>query len=223
MADVKFVNQTERIPVKTLYCIGRNYAAHASELNNPIPSAPIVFIKPATTIISDGGDVVIPAASNDVHHEVEIVVLIGKAGKNIAVETAREYIAGYAVGIDVTARDIQSRAKEKSHPWAVAKGYDTFAPLSEFVAPDAIGNPDGIQLSLNVNGETRQDGNSTNMLFPIPQLIAYLSGIFTLQPGDLIFTGTPEGVAKMSAGDEVTASLENGLTTLTVGVKGSDS
>ncbi len=223
MADVKFVNKSEKTPIKTLYCIGRNYAAHASELNNPIPSAPIVFIKPATTIISDGDDIVIPAASNDVHHEVEIVVLIGKAGKNIAVEAAGEHIAGYAVGIDVTARDIQSRAKEKSHPWAVAKGYDTFAPLSEFVSPNAIGNPNGIQLSLNVNGETRQDGNSTNMLFPIPQLIAYLSGIFTLQPGDLIFTGTPEGVAKMSAGDKVTASLENGLTTLTVGVKGSDS
>lgn len=223
MADVNFVNKNEKIPVRTLYCIGRNYAAHASELNNPIPSAPIVFIKPATTIIQNGDDIVIPAASNDVHHEVEIVVLIGKAGKDISVEAAGEHIAGYAVGIDVTARDVQSRAKEKSHPWAVAKGYDTFAPLSEFVAPAAIKNPAGIQLSLSVNGESRQDGNSANMLFPIPQLIAYLSAIFTLQPGDLIFTGTPKGVAKMSAGDKVTASLENGLTTLTVGVKGSDS
>jgi 2-keto-4-pentenoate hydratase/2-oxohepta-3-ene-1,7-dioic acid hydratase in catechol pathway len=219
MEKAVFSDSVASIPLHTIFCIGRNYAEHARELNNPVPEAPIVFLKPLSALVSDGGSIVLPKQSEQVHHEVEIVVLIGKSGKNISEAEAHTFISGYAVGIDVTARDIQSKAKAKGHPWSVAKGFDTFAPISNFVSADKIADPSNIDVSLTVNGEIRQKGNSKDMLFPIPRLISYLSTIFTLHPGDLIFTGTPEGVNLLNEGDRLLAQLNNGLVNLTVKVK----
>ncbi|HQV31993.1 MAG TPA: fumarylacetoacetate hydrolase family protein, partial [Calditrichia bacterium] len=200
-------------------CIGRNYAAHARELNNPVPGEPVVFTKPLTTIVHNGGKIILPPQSRDVHYETEIVVLIGKSGKNIAREEAPAYIAGYGIGLDITARDIQSRAKEKAHPWAVAKGFDTFAPISDFVPAHIFDPGKPMRFSMSLNGERRQEGDSSDMLFPIPDLIAYLSSIFTLHPGDVIFTGTPEGVGAVSEGDVLRAVLGEDLAVLEVGAQ----
>lgn len=203
----------------TLFCIGRNYAEHAKELNNPIPDRPVVFTKPSTTLLADGGTVVLPPVTQDVHHEVELVVAIGRGGKNIPIETALEHVAGYAIGLDMTARDIQTSLKSKSHPWELAKGLDTFAPIGNFVPSASIPDPSSLRLDLRVNGELRQSGTTADMLHPIPNLIAFLSTYFTLHPGDLIFTGTPAGVAAVNDGDVLHASLHQGLSTLTVGVR----
>lgn len=203
----------------TLFCIGRNYAEHAKELNNPIPDRPVVFTKPSTTLLSDGGTVVLPPVTQDVHHEVELVVAIGRGGKNIPIETALEHVAGYAIGMDMTARDIQTSLKSKSHPWELAKGLDTFAPIGNFVPAASITDPSALRIELRVNGDLRQSGTTADLLNPIPNLIAFLSTYFTLHPGDLIFTGTPAGVSAVKDGDVLHASLNHGLSTLTVGVR----
>lgn len=197
----------DSLTVRNIYCIGRNYAKHAKELNNEVPDAPVVFIKPDSAITYDKSAIVLPHQSKEVHHEVELILAIGKGGKNISETQALSHIAGYGIGIDVTARDIQQKAKDRSHPWAVAKGFDTFAPISTFVEASTISDPQGLELQLMVNNEIRQHGYTKDMLFPVAQLIAYLSTIFTLQPGDLIFTGTPEGVSPIHSGDHVQAEL----------------
>jgi len=203
----------------TLFCIGRNYAEHAKELNNPIPDRPVVFTKPLTTLLSDGGTVILPHVTSDVHHEVELVVAIGTGGKNIPIESAQSHVAGYAIGLDMTARDIQTSLKTKSHPWELAKGLDTFAPLGTFVDAASIPDPSNLKLELRVNGDLRQSGTTADMLNTIPSLISFLSSYFTLTPGDLIFTGTPAGVSAVQDGDVLEAVLGDGLSTLTVGVR----
>lgn len=219
MAQVFFKKDGKGIPVNTIFCIGRNYAKHAEELNNPIPESPIIFIKPVTTLLQDGRFIELPAISNDVHYETEVVVLIGKSGKDISPAEALQYVSGYGIGIDVTARDIQEKAKQKSHPWAIAKGFDTFAPVSAFVDAAQIPDPQNIHFKLEINGKIRQNGNTQMMLFPIAHLISFLSFIFTLNPGDLIFSGTPEGVGQLHEGDVLAAVLGNELTSLTVQVR----
>lgn len=204
-----------------IYCIGRNYAEHAKELNNPIPKSPIIFMKPVCSLLPDGGTVIIPNGTSNVHHEAELVVAIGKGGKNIPKSAALEHIAGYAIGIDLTARDIQNQLKDAGKPWLLSKGLDTFAPLGNFIAPDAIVNPQNIQVTLSVNGVIKQNGNTADMLFPVDELITRLSEYFTLRPGDLIFTGTPEGVGPLAHGDTVSASIQNGLSVLSVSVSAS--
>lgn len=206
------------LEVRTIYCIGRNYAAHARELNNPVPGEPVIFIKPSSSVVPDGGSIVIPPQSSDVHYEAELVLAIGKKGKNIPIGQAMSHVAGYGLGIDVTARDLQQVAKDKSLPWSVAKGFDTFAPLSDFVEAAALPDPDAIEYTLDINGERRQHGKTSHMLFPIPFLIHYLSGIFTLYPGDIVYTGTPEGVGKLNAGDKLHAILLGTDLTLKVDV-----
>lgn len=201
-----------------LLCIGRNYAAHAAELGNAVPKQPMIFLKPASSLIPSGDSVVIPTSSNDVHHEVELVCLIGKRGKNILQEDALSHIAGFAVGLDMTARDIQQKAKEKGHPWSVAKGFDTFAPLGAFVPSVRVPDPQSLDVHLEVNGEVRQHGHTSDMIFPVAQLISYCSSIFTLMPGDLLFTGTPEGVAAVKPGDTMKARI-SGLPLLDVSVE----
>lgn len=190
------------LEVGTIFCIGRNYAEHAAELGNPVPASPIVFLKPRSAISFDGTSIVLPRSSTQVQHEVEIVIAIGSAVKMVSEENALSVIAGYAVGIDVTARDTQNEAKKQGHPWTFAKGLPTFAPVSRFVAAAL---PLGIEL--RVNGELRQQGESAGMLWPIPKLIAFLASTFNLLPGDLIFTGTPKGVAALKTGDRLSASL----------------
>ena len=193
-------------PGKVL-CIGRNYAAHAAEMQSAVPERPLVFLKPSTALISSGGTVWLPPQSEEVHHEVELVVLVGRLGKNISEDEALDYVAGYAVGLDMTARDLQAEAKRKGQPWAVAKGFDSFAPLGAFSAPDEVGSPQELDIRLTVNGAERQAGTTRHMIFTVAHLIAYCSTIFTLEPGDLLYTGTPEGVGPVEAGDELEATL----------------
>lgn len=218
MPHISFTDGTEQA-VQTIYCIGRNYAKHALELKNAIPDEPVVFLKPAASIIQNGEAIVLPKQSTDVHHEVELVLSIGKMAKNVTQEEALNYINGVGIGIDVTARDLQNKAKQAGKPWSIAKGFDTFAPVSRFHKTTASATYDQAGVELFVNGEQRQSGNTKDMLFPVPFLIHYLSEIFTLYPGDLIFTGTPEGVGPIQSGDSLRAVLSDPATELEVSVK----
>lgn len=204
------------LTIGSIFCIGRNYQQHALELGNSVPDEPMVFLKPASSLIGDGESIYLPPQSNEVHHEVELVIAIGKKGKNIPERDARDYIAGYGIGIDVTARDIQQKAKDRSHPWSMAKGFDTFAPISTFMPIQPNTDFGSMDIFLAVNGTIRQQGNTVNMIFPVTTLISYLSTIFTLNPGDLIFTGTPEGVSPIKSGDSIRATLNKGEITLTI-------
>jgi acylpyruvate hydrolase len=201
-----------------IVCIGKNYAKHAAEMDSDVPEEPMIFLKPSSSLVDDKGSIVIPAMSTDVHHEVELVVLIGKKGKHIPEQEAMSYIAGYAVGLDMTARDLQAKAKKAGAPWSVAKGFDTFAAIGSFAGVDAVEDVHNVDIRLTINGTTRQDGNTRDMVFKLPTLIAYASRIFTLEPGDLLFTGTPEGVGPVLEGDTLTASIA-GLPTLTISVR----
>lgn len=202
-----YLDDGASLPVHTVFCIGRNYAAHARELDNPVPDQPVIFIKPDTALVHDGGDVVLPVASQDVHHEVELLVLLGRGGRYLAEARALECVAAYGVGIDVTARDIQQEAKRMAYPWTVGKGYDSFAPISRFIPARRVSDPQTLQISLSVNGVQVQHGLTRHMLFPVARLIARLSNVFTLQAGDVIFTGTPDGVQRFVHGDVLEASL----------------
>ena len=206
---------------RTVFCIGRNYAEHARELGNAVPSEPVVFLKPTSALCGEGSLIRLPAGSVRVDHEVEVVLAIGIGGKSIPESQALAHVAGYAVGIDVTWRDQQDHAKQKGLPWTLAKGLDTFAPVSGFVPASQVGNPLELPFRLHVNGSLKQEGSTRGMLFSIPFLIAYLSSRFTLAPGDLIFTGTPPGVGPIVSGDRLEALLGEGLARLSVGVTSS--
>ena len=211
----------ENLRPGAIYCIGRNYAEHAKELNHPIPKTPIIFMKPVCSLLPDRGTVIIPNYTHNVHHEAELVIAIGKGGKNIPREDALNYVAGYAIGIDITARDIQNELKDAGKPWLLSKVLDTFSPLGNFVPPSSIPQPHKVRVELIVNGITKQKGNTENMLFPIDVLIEKVSSYFTLAPGDLIYTGTPEGVGPLVHGDLVEASIDGGVSTLMVHVTSS--
>jgi len=212
------IPQFKEYTAGSVYCIGRNYAEHARELNNPIPEEPVVFLKPRSSLIFGNGSVELPKRSGDVHHEVEMVLLIGEKGKNIPVSDAQRMIKAVAIGIDFTARDIQQTAKEKGHPWSVSKGFDTFAPVGNFIPFETIDNPGNLYLELSINNNIRQQGNTKGMLFPVDKIIEYLTSVFTLYPGDLVFTGTPEGVGRVRKGDSIKAKLGNQLSTLEIDV-----
>jgi 2-keto-4-pentenoate hydratase/2-oxohepta-3-ene-1,7-dioic acid hydratase in catechol pathway len=199
----------------TLYCIGRNYAKHAAEMKSEVPESPVVFLKPRSSIIHDGETIRIPKQSSEVHHEVELVILIGSKASSVKTDDALSHVAGFGIGLDITARDVQSEAKKKGLPWSLAKGFNTFAPLGNLVIFDeAIHNLNKMDLRVEVNGNVRQNGNTSDMIFTVEHLISYLSDCFTLYPGDLIFTGTPEGVSPIIGGDSIHAELENGLSSL---------
>ncbi len=186
-------------------CIGRNYSEHAKELNNPVPDEPVFFLKPDTAVLKDNAAFYHPDFSTDIHHEVELVLRVSKAGKFISEEFAHNYVDAITVGIDFTARDVQQKCKEKGLPWEKAKAFDGSAPIGVFVPFDA---DKAYNFSLVVNGERQQTGNSSDMLFSFRQIIAYISQFVTLKTGDLIFTGTPSGVARVSIGDKLEAKLE---------------
>jgi acylpyruvate hydrolase len=196
------------IPVGKIVCIGRNYAEHIKELGNKTPDQPVIFMKPANAIVASGGTVVIPPYSNDCHHEIELAVLIGKKTKGIRPEEALDRVAGYGVALDLTLRDVQSRQKEKGLPWEIAKAFDTSCPLSAFVAADRVTDPQNLQLKLTVNGDLRQNGNTSDMMLTIAELIAAVSSYFTLEEGDILLTGTPAGVGKINSGDRLEATIE---------------
>jgi 2-keto-4-pentenoate hydratase/2-oxohepta-3-ene-1,7-dioic acid hydratase in catechol pathway len=203
---MEFVLNPFGIFARTVYCVGRNYAAHAKEMKAEVPRAPVLFLKPVSALVHSGRKIVLPSASRQVDHEVEVVVALAGGGKNIPVEKALDFVAGYGVGIDVTARDLQEGAKKAGLPWTVAKGFDTFAPLSDFQSRSQMG--DGpFEFKLSVNGTVRQEASTREMIFSFAELIHYLSTIFTLNTGDLIFTGTPSGVGPLVSGDDVLAEL----------------
>ncbi len=210
------------LPLRTIFCIGRNYAEHAKELGNAVPTEPVVFLKPVSAVCYSGSSILIPKASNRVDHEVEIVVALKDGGKTLTSAQALQCIGGYGIGIDVTARDIQERLKQKVLPWAIAKGFDTFAVLGSFVPTSKVKNFDELSFQLKVNDVLKQKGCVKEMIFSIPELISYLSSIFTLSAGDIIFTGTPSGVGVLKAHDVVKAEMHCGsdvLASLQVSVK----
>ncbi len=191
-----------------ILCIGRNYAEHIAELNNERPSEPVVFIKPDTAILKDNEAFYHPDFSNDIHHEVEIVLKINKMGKNIEAKFANKYYEEIGIGIDFTARDIQSKLKEKGLPWEKAKAFNGSAPISGFVSKTEFPDLKNLNFHLEIDGETRQTGNTSMMLWNFDEIIAEISKYFTLKTGDLIFTGTPAGVGKVKIGNKLTAFIE---------------
>ncbi len=208
MHCVGFRGESRQIQVGKILCLGQNYPEHAKEMRGAVPEAPVIFLKPSTALLHDGGTVLAPPATEELHHEVELVLLIGKEGRNIPSGDGLQYVGGYGVGLDMTMRDVQREAKKKGEPWSVAKGFDTSAPVSAFVRKETVRDPGNLLLSLKVNGTLRQHSSTGKMMFGIDRIIAYLSGIFTLEPGDLVFTGTPEGVGKVVAGDVLDAEIE---------------
>ncbi len=219
MAAASLIGSGEILEVRKIFCIGRNYADHAKEMSTPVPESPVFFLKPATAVVPNGGVVSRPAISDDLHHEVEMTVLIGRGGKNISKGNALNHVAGYGIGLDMTLRDIQSEAKKKGLPWTLAKGFDTSAPMSDFVPADQVANPHDLGLRLDVNNISRQQSNTSNFIFKLDELIAYISQFFTLERGDVIFTGTPEGVAPVRSGDVLEARLLSTSNTVLASLK----
>lgn len=192
-----------------IIAIGRNYAEHAKELNNPVPGVPVIFMKPETALLKDNKPFYHPDFSEDIHHEIEIVLKISKEGKHISEKFANNYFEEIALGVDFTARDIQSRHKEKGLPWELAKAFDGSAPVSQFLPKSQFADLKNLNFKLDVNGQTRQVGNTSNMLFSFEYIISFVSKYITLKKGDLIFTGTPQGVAKVNIGDRLEGYLED--------------
>lgn len=192
-----------------IICVGRNYTDHINELSNQKPDEPVVFMKPDTSVLNSGFPFVIPEFSNDVHHELEVVVKINKVGKYIQPKFAHKYYSQIGLGIDFTARDLQSKLKEKGLPWEIAKSFDGATVLGTFVDKDQFDDLQNISFQLVKNGTVVQNGNTQDMLWKIDELVAYVSQFFTLKTGDIIFTGTPAGVAKVNPGDELEGFLED--------------
>ena len=202
------IGSDQRFAVRRIFCIGRNYADHAAEMGSTVDlEQPMFFCKPADAVVSDGADVPYPQATADLHHEVEMVVALAAGGSGIAPERAAELIFGYGVGLDLTRRDLQAQAKAKSHPWDVAKAFDHSAPVSALRPAAATALDAHSVLRLTVNGELRQQTTLGEMVHGVPQIIAALSRLFELKAGDLIFTGTPSGVAALQRGDRFHAEL----------------
>ncbi|RKP13889.1 hypothetical protein BJ684DRAFT_19657 [Piptocephalis cylindrospora] len=192
---------------RKIVAIGRNYSEHAKELGNAVPTAPFFFLKPPSSYLEANGTILLPKGA-EVHHEVELGVVMGETAREVQAKDAMKYVAGYALGIDLTARNLQAQAKSKGLPWSAAKGYDTFTPIGTFLPASKVPVPEEVRLWLRVGQETRQDGWTRDMLFDIPQLIEHVSSIMTLERGDVLLTGTPKGVGPIQTGDTVTAGLE---------------
>ncbi len=199
------------LPLGKVVCVGRNYAAHAKELNNPVPSSPMLFIKPATAVVGLDDPIVIPQGKGACHHELEVSVLIGEKLTNATAEAVRKGIVGYGLGLDLTLRDVQNGLKEKGHPWEVAKAFDGSCPLTAFVLAEQVADPLNLGLQLERNGVLQQKGNTSEMITNIFDLVAFMSAQFTLLPGDVVMTGTPAGVGPLESGDELTLTLGSHL------------
>ncbi len=209
MKYLKFKNSSEQIPIGKLVCVGRNYAAHAKELGNDVSEFPIIFLKPASNVIYSGESVIHPTYSQDLQHEVELVLYIGEDVKNATDETAEKAIHGFAVGLDMTLRDLQFEFKKKGEPWTLAKCFDTAVVLSDVVLKKDYLLKGDENISLSVNGIVKQNSSIKNMIFSPVEIVKFISARMTLEKGDLIFTGTPEGVSKVVPGDKIEAALEN--------------
>jgi len=199
----------DRFPVRRIYCIGRNYGAHAREMgHDPDREPPFWFAKPADAIVPSGSVIDYPPRTENLHHEIELVVAIGKAGADVAVGDALEHVYGYAVGIDLTRRDLQKEAKSQGRPWVTAKGFDQSAPVSALHTVQDVGHPASGRIWLSVNGEIRQQGDLNELIWSVAEAVAELSTLFALSPGDLIFTGTPAGVGPVIVGDQIAGSID---------------
>jgi len=205
--NLKFIDGNE-VEAGTIFCIGQNYAKHRAEMGSEMSNEPVIFIKPKQAITYPDTKIELPDFSNNIHYEVELVILIGEDCDNISSVEANNVIAGYGVGIDLTARDIQSKAKQEGKPWATAKSFRNSAPISYFIPKDKVTNKN-FEIKLYVNDILKQFGNTKEMERSVDELVAYISKIFGLRKGDLIFTGTPEGVGTIKSGDKVTAELAN--------------
>ncbi len=210
---------TDMEPTKIL-CLGRNYTEHAKEMGGTVPKEPLLFLKPPSCLLKDGGTILLPSASRVVHHEVELALIMGKLARRIAASDWKDYLYGYAIFLDITARDLQEQAKRRGEPWTVSKGFDTFGPISPITAKDATTDPHRLHIVLKRNGAVKQRSNTSLMIFKVPEILEYASRIMTLDRGDIIATGTPEGVGEIKDGDRLEATIEE-LGSLHVYVKGS--
>lgn len=210
---VDIQGRAEKFPVRRIFCVGRNFAAHAREMGQNVRDPPFFFTKPVDALVPNGATIAFPPRTNNLHHEVELVAALGKGGTNIPVATALEHVFGYAVGNDLTRRDLQFEMRDKGRPWDIAKAFDHSAPITAIHPATQIGHPSSGRLWLKVNGELRQEGDLKDLIWSVPEIIAELSALFELAPGDLIYTGTPGGVAPLQPGDRIECSVE-GLETL---------
>jgi fumarylpyruvate hydrolase len=202
------VGSDARFPVSRVFCVGRNYAEHAREMgHDPDKAPPFFFMKPPTSLVSDGTAMKYPPMTEDLHHEVEMVVALARGGSNVTPDEALDMVYGYAVGLDMTRRDLQAEAKKLGRPWETGKAFDCSAPCSALQPAERIGHPRSGLIELYVNGRLRQRGDLNEMIWGVPETIAYLSTLFTLLPGDLIFSGTPAGVGAVNRGDQLYASV----------------
>ena len=212
--SIPVVGQTARFPVRRIFCIGRNYADHAREMGASVDKAsPMFFTKPADAIVTDGADVPYPSATSDLHHEVEMVVALGAGGSDLSVEEAGKLVWGYGVGLDLTRRDLQAQAKAKGAPWDVAKGFDHSAPISALVPASEVTPTAATRITLEINGELRQEATLADMVLDVPEILSALSKLFELKAGDIVYTGTPAGVSALMRGDTFRATLD-GVATL---------
>ncbi len=208
-ASLPIRGSDERFPVRRVYCVGRNYAAHTIEMGgDPDREEPFFFQKNPDNLLTGGADFPYPDKSSDVHHEIEMVVALHKGGANIPLETALDHVWGYGVGLDMTRRDLQAQCKEARRPWEIGKAFDHSVPASELVPASEIGHPTDGAIWLKVNGEMRQQGDLNHMIWKVPEMISYLSGLFTLAPGDLILSGTPSGVGPVQRGDQLEGHID---------------
>jgi fumarylpyruvate hydrolase len=202
--SIAIAGSNARFPIRRVICVGRNYAAHAREMgSDPDREPPFFFMKPADAVVAAAGVLPYPGATNELHYEVEMVVALKDGGADIAAENALELVWGYGVGLDLTRRDLQAQAKETRRPWDFSKGFDHSAPCSPLVPASAIGHPDQARIFLEVNNKVVQDGNLNELIWPIADILAHISRFMALQPGDLIFSGTPSGVGALEPGDRV--------------------
>jgi 5-carboxymethyl-2-hydroxymuconate isomerase len=207
MKKIKIKNSDQTYTIGKIVCVGRNYVEHAKELGNDVPEKPVIFLKPTSAIIFSGDKILHPTFSTDMHHETELVLLIGKTIKDADEKEADEAILAYGVGLDMTLRDIQTVLKKKGHPWTIAKGFDTSAVLSEFVSKENYNLTLNEEIILNVNNTEKQHEKLNKMIFNPVQIVEYISSLLTLDEGDLIFTGTPAGVSKVERGDKLYAEI----------------
>ena len=212
--SVAIANSESRFPVHRIYCVGRNYAEHAREMGaDPEREAPFFFCKPADAVVTSGSTIPYPPATQNLHHEVELVVALKSGGMNIKPEAARDLVFGYAAGVDLTRRDLQQAMRDKGRPWDVGKAFDRAAPIGALLQVSTGADVSKSAISLTVNGKVKQSGNVSDMIWNVPDIIAHLSGLFELKAGDLIFTGTPAGVGPIKSGDRIEAAIA-GLPTL---------
>jgi len=222
MTDYKFKDGSRKnISIGKLVCLAGTYKKHAEEMNVNVTRDPILFLKPASSVIFNSESIIFPEISKCLHHEVELGIVIGKKCRNVSQGEALNHVLGYLIALDITARDIQTEAKKNGWPWGIAKGFDTFSPISEIVLKEDLPNPNNINISLKINGKIKQKSNTKHMIYNIQRIIEFISNIMTLEKGDLIMTGTPEGVGEIVPGDVLEAEIKD-ICFLKVDVKNQD-